>query len=107
MTEAELRALAANPLFEIGGHTATHPSLTTLPAAEQEREIIFGSRILEAMLGKRIRSFAYPFGEFGEWGKLPVILWRVQGFEYAVTGEYRSVSLEDDQFELPRRQVAN
>ena len=42
MTAAELRALAANPLFDIGGHTVTHPNLSTLAAAEQEQEIVFG-----------------------------------------------------------------
>lgn len=63
MTAAELRSIAANPLFEIGGHTATHPSLPSLAAAEQEREIVSGARLLEATIGKSIRSFSYPFGE--------------------------------------------
>ena len=104
MTEAELRTLAANPLFEIGGHTATHPSLTTLPAAEQEREIISGSRFLEGILKARIRSFAYPFGE---WGKLARDIVANAGFECAVIVENRRVGLQDNRFELPRRQVIN
>ena len=104
MTEAELRALAANPLFEIGGHTATHPSLPTLTPAEQQEEIISGSRFLEATLGKQIRSFAYPFGAFEQTTREIVM---AAGFECAVSAEHRRVKSDDNQFELPRRQVVN
>ena len=64
MTASELRTLASNPLFEIGGHTATHPSLPTLSPAMQEQEIVSGSRFLEAIIGKPVRSFSYPFGDW-------------------------------------------
>ena len=102
MNEAELRALAARPLFEIGGHTATHPCLTKLPAAEQEREIVSGARFLEVTLGKPIRSFAYPFGE---WAQRTRNIVMAAGFTCAVTGVHRRVKAGDNQFELPRRQV--
>jgi peptidoglycan/xylan/chitin deacetylase (PgdA/CDA1 family) len=104
MTELELRALAANPLFEIGGHTATHPSLPTLTPSEQQQEIISGSSYLEAALGKPIRSFAYPFGEFGQVTRDIVM---AAGFESAVSAVHRRVRSGDNQFELPRRQVVN
>jgi peptidoglycan/xylan/chitin deacetylase (PgdA/CDA1 family) len=104
MTEGELRALAANPLFEIGGHTATHPSLPTLTAAEQEREIVNSSRLLEATIGKPIRSFSYPFGD---WGYVTRDIVMAAGFECAVTGAHRRVRSGDNQFELPRRMVVN
>ena len=104
MTAAELRALAANPLFEIGGHTVTHPNLSTLVAAEQEQEIVFGLRSLEATLGKPIRSFSYPFGQRGQVTRQIVV---AAGFECAVTAEHRRVRPGDDRFELPRRQVVN
>src|ERR1700722_14337128 len=64
MTAPELRALASNPLFEIGGHTATHPSLPALSPAMQEQEIVSGSRFLEAVTGKPVLSFSYPFGDW-------------------------------------------
>ena len=104
MTAAELRTLAANPLFEIGGHTATHPSLPTLDPAEQEEEIVFGSRYLEATLGMPIRTFAYPFGD---WGPATRDIVKAAGFECAVTASHRRVRWGDSQFELPRRQVVN
>jgi peptidoglycan/xylan/chitin deacetylase (PgdA/CDA1 family) len=104
MTEAELRALAEKPLFEIGGHTATHPSLPTLLPGEQEQEIVVGSRFLETTLGRPIRSFAYPFGD---WQPATRDIVQAAGFECAVTAEHRRVRPGDHQFELPRRQVVN
>ena len=100
MTAPELCALAANPLFEIGGHTATHPSLPTRPPAEQEQEIVSGSRSLERTLGKPIRSFSYPFGD---WAPITREIVMGAGFECAVTSEHRKVRSADNQFELPRR----
>ena len=104
MTAAELRTLAANPLFEIGGHTATHPSLPARPPAEQEKEIVFGSRFLEATLGKPIRSFSYPFGD---WRQVTREIVMAAGFECALTAEHRRVRPGDNRFALPRRQVVN
>ena len=102
MNVTELRKLASNSLFEIGGHTATHPSLPTLSQAMQEEEIVSGSRFLEATIGKPIRSFAYPFGDWSP--KTHDIVMRA-GFECAVTAEHRRARSSDDQFELPRRQA--
>lgn len=102
MTLSELRTLASKPLFEIGGHTATHPSLPALARSEQQREIVRGSRYLEAVLGKSIRSFAYPFGD---WAPATAEILMGAGFDCAVTGEHRRVSSRDSQFELPRRQA--
>jgi peptidoglycan/xylan/chitin deacetylase (PgdA/CDA1 family) len=104
MTAEELRVLAANPLFEVGGHTASHPSLPTLAAAEQEQEIVLGARFLEATIGKPIRSFSYPFGD---WGEVTRDIVMAAGFECAVTAQHRRVRSGDGQFELPRRQVVN
>jgi peptidoglycan/xylan/chitin deacetylase (PgdA/CDA1 family) len=104
MTSAELRSLAANPLFEIGGHTATHPSLPTLSRAEQEREIVSGAQFLEATLGKPIRSFSYPFGEWEEATRDIVM---AAGFECALVTEHKRVRPSDNRYTLPRRQIGN
>ena len=104
MNAAELRTLAANALFEIGAHTASHPSLPDLAQAEQEHEIVFGARVLEKTIGKPIRAFSYPHGQRG-----PATLQMVMsaGFECAVTADHRRVKWGDNRFELPRRQVVN
>jgi peptidoglycan/xylan/chitin deacetylase (PgdA/CDA1 family) len=104
MTAAELRALAANPLFEIGGHTATHPSLPKLDPVEQRQEIVSGARFLETTLGTPIRSFSYPFGD---WERITCDIVIAAGFECALTAKHRRLRPGDNQFELPRKQVVN
>src|SRR4051812_12891922 len=49
---------------EIGGHTATHRDLTTLPPDQQRDEICGGRQELLAH-GFPQLSFAYPFGHYG------------------------------------------
>jgi peptidoglycan/xylan/chitin deacetylase (PgdA/CDA1 family) len=104
MTTEELRALAADPLFEIGGHTATHPSLPTLTPAEQEQEILSGAGFLEATIGRPIRSFSYPFGE---WLPATRDIVKAAGFKCALVTQQQTVRPGDNPFELPRRQVVN
>ena len=100
MTAAELCTLAANPLFEIGGHTVTHPSLPTLDAREQEQQIVLGALFLEELLGKPIRSFSYPFGD---WNPITREIVMRAGFECALTAAHRRVMSGDNRFEMPRR----
>ena len=57
----QLRALAASGL-DIGAHTVTHPDLTRLSNAHIEREVRGSLEWLEAQIGIRPRSFAYPYG---------------------------------------------
>jgi peptidoglycan/xylan/chitin deacetylase (PgdA/CDA1 family) len=102
MTPTELRSLASNPLFEIGGHTVTHSSLPTRSLTEQRKEVVVGARRLEAIINKPVRSFSYPYGHRAQVTRDIVI---AAGFECAVTNEHRRVSSVDYQFELPRRQV--
>jgi len=50
---------------EAGAHTRTHISLTDVPADENRELEILGSRQdLEEILGRPIRTFAYPFGDY-------------------------------------------
>ena len=93
MTAAELRVLAANPLFEIGGHTATHPSLPKLDPVEQRQEIVSNARFLEAKLGTPIRSFSYPFGD---WERITRDIVIAAGFECALTAKHRRVQPGDN-----------
>lgn len=61
----QIRALA-DAGFEIGGHSATHPALTTLADAELEGEIRRSRTSLEQALGRPARWFAYPYGDHDE-----------------------------------------
>ncbi len=47
---------------EIGSHSLNHPRLETLTAVERRRQAVESRNQLEAMVGKPVCSFAYPYG---------------------------------------------
>lgn len=49
--------------MEIGGHTVSHPILTTLNQDYAKEEITKGKVILEKIIGEDIKLFAYPNGK--------------------------------------------
>ncbi|SLN75890.1 polysaccharide deacetylase family protein [Ruegeria meonggei] len=53
--------LAAEGVF-FGGHSITHPDLTTLPAETLEQEVVRSGQDIAARLGQPIRHFAPPYG---------------------------------------------
>lgn len=57
----EIRSLQAAG-FDFGSHTATHPQLRGVPAAQLKYELSSSRREIEDILSKRIDQFAYPFG---------------------------------------------
>lgn len=52
--------------FRCGGHTMSHPDLTTLSPAACRYELLESRRLLEDHLGHDVRHLAYPFGAFDE-----------------------------------------
>lgn len=61
MTADEIRTWAARG-FEFGAHTQTHADLSQLGEHAAVREIHESRADLEAILGKPVTSFAYPYG---------------------------------------------
>ena len=58
-----LRALAADPLVDIGSQTASHPHMPLLSPARNRAEIEKSNARFAAELGLRPALFAYPYGE--------------------------------------------
>ncbi len=52
--------------MEIGAHTVSHPLLSYEDKASVERELSVSKRTIEAKLGKAVRAFAYPNGDWNE-----------------------------------------
>jgi peptidoglycan/xylan/chitin deacetylase (PgdA/CDA1 family) len=61
MTWEQVRALHRCG-FDIGAHTRTHVDLGHAAEKEARAEILGARRELEAQLGARVESFAYPYG---------------------------------------------
>jgi peptidoglycan/xylan/chitin deacetylase (PgdA/CDA1 family) len=102
LTHVELARLHESGLVDIGAHTVTHPLLTGLPPEQQQQEIVRGKSELEEILGRRISSFAYPYGARNDFDETTVSLVRQAGFDHACTsmpGRFRS---SRDRFAIPR-----
>jgi peptidoglycan/xylan/chitin deacetylase (PgdA/CDA1 family) len=102
LATAEAEALARAPLVEIGAHTVTHPFLSGLPPASQASEIRTSKALCEALAGRPVESFAYPFGGYTAETVAAV---REAGFARACSTEADPVRSNADLFGLPRLQV--
>lgn len=64
MTKKQIRILAQG--FEIGAHTYNHVDLTTVDHKMALKELVEGKIALENVIGKRVTTFAFPFGHYTE-----------------------------------------
>lgn len=68
--------------IELGAHTVNHPLLSYEDAASVEMELKASKQAIEERLGKRVRAFAYPNGDWNERVREQVA---AAGFECAFT----------------------
>ena len=99
MSPEQIRELSESGLVEIGGHTVTHPHLNQLTSNEQEQEIYNNKIALESMIGKRLTSFAYPYGSLNEDSKN--ITSKV-GYQFAVATDSGPVEVHGDELQIRR-----
>jgi peptidoglycan/xylan/chitin deacetylase (PgdA/CDA1 family) len=107
MSTVQLKEIASNGLIDIGGHTINHPSLAALPLEDQRTEIVCGRQMLEAIVGKSLQTFAYPYGTAEDFTADTTALVRELGFRAACTTRHGSVEAGDDLFALRRGAVFN
>jgi peptidoglycan/xylan/chitin deacetylase (PgdA/CDA1 family) len=98
----EVVCLGEGGLVEVGAHTLTHPILSALPAAVQQAEILGSKTQLEEILGRRVTSFAYPYGYRSDYAAQTVSLVREAGFARACSAFPDMVWRGSDVFQLPR-----
>jgi peptidoglycan/xylan/chitin deacetylase (PgdA/CDA1 family) len=70
---------------EFGGHTVTHPILSLLPGAEQEKEILLSRRRIQEKTGVLPTSFAYPNGSIRDYTNETAKIVRQAGYQAACT----------------------
>ena len=102
LSEEELLLLAEGGLVEIGAHTVTHPVLSDLSEADQRREVRQSRAELEALLGRPVRLFAYPFGQRDHYTAETVKAVREAGYALACSTLPGCVHRRTSRFELPR-----
>jgi peptidoglycan/xylan/chitin deacetylase (PgdA/CDA1 family) len=81
---AQVRALHQAGV-EIGCHTVTHPIMSTLPAPEQEAEVVRARDRIAAETGEVPRLFAYPNGAASDFTDETVRVLAAAGFVAACT----------------------
>ncbi|MBM3090843.1 polysaccharide deacetylase family protein [Ensifer sp. T173] len=63
LDEAGLRLLIENPLASLGAHAISHRAVARLGDEQASQEIEASAARVEAIVGQRPRSFAYPYGD--------------------------------------------
>jgi peptidoglycan/xylan/chitin deacetylase (PgdA/CDA1 family) len=102
MTEHEVAALAAGGLIEIGAHSVNHPKLRLLSDAEQDQEIRGSKHRLEAVIGAKVTSFAYPYGTREDYDARTVFLVQKAGYTCACSNFDGIITSRSPIYELPR-----
>jgi peptidoglycan/xylan/chitin deacetylase (PgdA/CDA1 family) len=76
--------LAANPLFELGNHSWSHPDLRELDEASIHQEIVRTQNMLYQLTGRQAHLFRLPAGQYNDlvlstiaWNGLYTIQWDV------------------------------
>ena len=89
--------------MDIGGHTVRHPILARMEPDRARAEIAEGKAALEAIIGRRLRLFAYPNGKpVQDYGPEHVAMARSVGFDAAVSTAWGVASRGCDRYQLPR-----
>lgn len=98
----QLRAMAQSGI-EIGSHGYTHADLGNVTdPAELHRQLVVSREVLEEQLGRRIRYFAFPFGQYMNLTSAAFEMAREAGYE-AVVSAYGGYNFPvDDPFHLQR-----
>ncbi len=98
MNWTELAELA-NAGHEIGSHGRCHPALTRLDDRDLRSEVEDSRKVLGERLGRDIRSFCYPAGDWDERVRSAVC---AAGYDCAVTVQSGANDAQSDPFALRR-----
>jgi len=86
----------------IGSHSVTHRDLSSLNAAQQEKELRESKRTLEEGLGAPIKAFCFPYGKYN---KTTLSLLPELGYSLSFTTRSGKVCFGDDEYLLKRVHV--
>lgn len=70
MSISEVTSLISNSLFSIGPHTATHPRLSAIPAAEAVLDFAESVSTVEKWGASKTTYFPYPFGQSSDFNAM-------------------------------------
>lgn len=68
INQCELQEMAASQYVNIGAHTVSHSCMAFQSYEDLEYEIIQSKQTVEAIIGRPIKDFSYPFGGIADMG---------------------------------------
>jgi len=98
LSNDHIKEMLDSGIFELGGHTITHPYLPNTSTEDKKYEMVECKNILETTFSTKISSFAYPFGIYNA---EDVEIIKTSNFESAVTTD-EGVANPNAPFELKR-----
>jgi peptidoglycan/xylan/chitin deacetylase (PgdA/CDA1 family) len=104
MSAAQLRELSQRGA-EIGSHTMSHRSVTSLGRAELTAELVDSKKMIEDITGKQVTSFAYPFGTLRDFDARSGDALREAGYSLAFTSQHGAVEEGIDPMFVPRIKI--
>lgn len=99
MNSDELNTFANNGLYEIGGHSITHPILTKLPLEIKRQELLQSKKFLEDLLCRPVENFSFPYGY---WDEQTISLIKECGYKAACSTIRFPVLKRNNLYLLPR-----
>lgn len=97
----EVRRLSRGPIT-LGAHTHNHYMLARLDDAQIGAEIAASVDLIEARVGLRPRTFAYPNGQASDYDPRCIETLRALGLRCALSSRHGLVGPRPDPWELPR-----
>jgi peptidoglycan/xylan/chitin deacetylase (PgdA/CDA1 family) len=102
LSRDEVVRLIDGALIDVGAHTVTHTVLARLPVSLQEAEIRESRATLEAVVGRPVTGFAYPYGFRSDYTARTRRLVRTAGLQFACATFPDVVWRGSDRYQLPR-----
>jgi len=105
LDKKDLEQLSNNTLITIGAHTHDHLNLKILNEKEAISDISKSAEIIESIIKKKVKHFAYPYGGIEQAGKREYDIIKNLNFKSGVTSVAYPVN-SNKLFSLPRINVA-
>jgi peptidoglycan/xylan/chitin deacetylase (PgdA/CDA1 family) len=104
---SQLLEIADNDLIEIGAHTLNHPILFNEDDQTSKYEISESIILLESLLGRKIKYFAYPNGYPNiDFSAREIVFLERNGINLAFSTEPKVLSKKDNPMSVPRLSIS-
>tara|TARA_Y100000589_G_C27175545_1_gene638588 strand:+ start:1703 stop:2521 length:819 start_codon:yes stop_codon:yes gene_type:complete len=97
-----IKEIDSKPNFEIGGHTHSHKILGDLNPLTAKLEIDNSINLLSSQLNRKIRYFAYPFGQRHHFTKENIINLKKNSIQAACSTIFKTYHTKKDLYKLNR-----